>query len=57
MKDGKIASFFKQMQALANGKLSSYSMSNGWVKIVELPDGSYLCKNPKDSIVSNFFLN
>ena len=28
-----------------------------WIRLVELPDGSYLCENAKSRIVSNFYLN
>ena len=28
-----------------------------WLLIEELPDGSYVCRNPKEDLISDFFLN
>jgi len=57
MKEGYATKFLKQMQALANGKKSSHNLMNKWTKLVELPNGSYLCKNYKKGCIANFFLN
>lgn len=28
-----------------------------WLLIEELPDGSYVCRNPKEDLIHDFFLN
>ena len=28
-----------------------------WLLIEELPDGSYVCRNPREDLISDFFLN